>query len=394
MDKIAQQSPINAFLAQSEQRLRGRISRAKIATTLAEAREHLTYRAEELMESGLTLEAAEAAAAEAFGKPREWAKEILMSENYKPYLQAANNISIGGFTVFLFTAPLTVMALADFGRGHFDTCFNVIQITWIAFAIAVLGALVARRFAFRAFAAALAAAIVVTYLVVGISVKPLGKIMTQRIQILDTQVTLQDDLDRLKLGEQVYAASALPTLVPARLRGPLNGPYTDKATSAANFIADWLHLPEADKSTFVSPTVSKAPPSALKTRFGYLAPILRSQPAPLGVLTQGSLQAVATKEIAARRWREFGDARLAECARGLSELEKRPINHLTALQTLSTFKVGNFDSEIAKGISYMVFYQGLICLAFCFLHAMLGRFLHRAALLLSGQMKAPQSPLF
>ncbi|BDI33704.1 hypothetical protein CCAX7_57550 [Capsulimonas corticalis] len=345
MDNGSILDPIEQFLAQAEKRLRGQLSPEKLASTLAEAHEHLTCRAEELTAGGLAPDAAAATAVASFGKPREWAREILVSEHMTPYLRVANNISIGGFTLFLLATPLAIPALAIVERDQFAPIIALIAGAALAFAVANLGALVARRCAAKTLIGVVAAAAVVSYLVIGLSANPLAKILMQRRIVAQAQDSIRTDVNLLQQGIQVYGASTLPAKVP----------------------------------------------NSLKITGGFLAPVARTHPASMKALSGGSTEAVATEELAAQRWRDFGAVRLAECRMGLVDLQNRPVTHMNTLQVFSTFQGDDFDSAIAQQAVYWVLIQGAFCLALCFISAQLGRLIHRVHTTLRAQRKMSRS---
>src|SRR5579862_5769724 len=67
---------IKAYLSDAGKYLRRRMPASVAEARLAEAREHLTERAEELISDGMLPEQAQAAAVAAFGPAKEWARSI------------------------------------------------------------------------------------------------------------------------------------------------------------------------------------------------------------------------------------------------------------------------------------------------------------------------------
>jgi hypothetical protein len=284
-----------------------------------------------LTAAGLAPDAAQAAAAAAFGKPGEWACGILISENTPPYLRTANIVSIAGFTLFLLATPIFALMMMTFHRGPNTPAIVVLAVAALSFLAATLGAAIARRCAVKSLIVITAAAAFFTYLVIGISTEPLTKGMRQRMVITQAQDSIHADLQKLQLGTHIYGSSALPPAVPETLN--MDG--------------------------------------------GFVAPVPGSRTLPLTALANGATEVVMNQEVAAQRWRDFGAQRLAECQHALIDLEHHPILHMTVWQALSPIEASNFDAAIGLKASGVIGVQGAVCLALCGLSALLGRLFHR-----------------
>ena len=353
MDKTASLPPIDEFLAQAEKRLRGRLLPEKLAATLAEAYEHLSCRAEDLAAEGMTPAEAEAAAAEAFGKPREWTREILIAENTKPYLKLATGISIAGFTLYVLAGPIVfAMVVAMF----IDMRPVVSVVSGVASIIvplmntglmaAAFGALIARRCAFKPAIAILAAVALLNFCVFGISATPLYKMVTLHRELAQTQDSIKIDVMRLEEGVKFYGSSRLPG----------------------------------------------APPDTLKTNHGFVSPIRRDHPVSWAAVAKGSTEFVSTEAVAARRWRDFGAQRLAECRQSLIDISMHPVNHMTVRKAVSTFHVRNFSALMGLAGSGITLFYGFGCMMLCSVCGMSGWFFRRVVIAFKSDRPANRSP--
>jgi hypothetical protein len=337
-------NPIEQFLALSEKRLRGRLEPDKVATTLMEAREHLTYRAEELMEAGQAPDAAMAMAAETFGQPRKWTREILLSENYKPYLQIANGVSVAACAYILVLKPLWTLFLKDpsvavssSGTTAQHLIFSVVLVM-TSYLAAGLGALIARRCAVKPILGIIAAGAVMFCIGLGFMTNP---VMSK------AQKALHDDAALLQQGIRAYSSKTLPNTVPAALK-----------------------MPE-----------------------GFVAPIARKRVSSLEDVGSGSTEIVATEEIAASRWRDYGALRLTECREELGQIKALSDWRLSTPQLLLRFGANNFNAAAALLGTVLALLHGLMCLTLCGVFAQFGRFIHRVHMAWLSQDKIRRSPI-
>ncbi|MEO7717514.1 MAG: hypothetical protein ABIY70_15045 [Capsulimonas sp.] len=332
-------NPIEQFLALSEKRLRGRLEPDKVATTLMEAREHLTYRAEELMEAGQAPDAAMAMAAETFGQPRKWTREILLSENYKPYLQIANGISVAACAYILVLKPLWTLFLKSPSGGEVTPGYLIFSavLTALLHLAAGLGALIARRCAVKPILGIIVAGALMFCIGLGFMTNP---VMSQ------AQKSLRDDATLLQQGIRAYSSKTLPNV-----------------------------------------------PAALKMPEGFVAPIARKRVSSLEDVGSGSTEIVATEEMAASRWRDYGALRLAECREELGQIKRLSDWRLSTPQLLLRFGANNFNAAAALLGTVLALLHGVFCLMLCGVSAQFGRFIHRVHMAWLSQDKIRRSPI-
>jgi hypothetical protein len=329
-------NPVEDFLAQAERSLRGRLTPEKVAATLVEARQRMTRRAEDLAAGGLAADAAIAAASAAFGTPRQWASDVLRAAGYRAHVKSANYVSIASFVLCLIVIPMAVWLLSNMLNAGKMSAFDCALIagllaTPLAAFVAPLGALIAGRCEVKTLAVIAAVLALLSAIVTGLSIPPLMNGLMTQAAFID-YADNREEQALLQLGVQTYTAANAPAILPKELRG-------------AN---------------------------------GYLAPVMAFQPFTMRgffndpittiLMTRGDdkgMEQVATEDKAARRWREFGAKRLAECVREDGVLERAVIGSASVTPS-------GFSFAVAWKAGLFVLAQGVIGLGLCVFFAWIG----------------------
>jgi hypothetical protein len=342
MENKSELNPIAQFLAESEKRLRGRLEPSVMAGKLKAARESMASRAEELTAGGLAPEAANATAAAAFGTPQQWTREILASENYRPSARPANTVSIVGFALCLMMVPMGTLALKNLATNQVDmakAAFVIgLIVTPLAALAAPLGALIAGRSNVKALAGIAAAAAVLSALVIGTTAPLFENLMSQSASLVDLESN-QKEQGLLQLGIQTYGASAAPATLPATLKtkdGYAAPAMTFHQERLRDIMSKISHGPVSENS--------------------------------VGSWTDSSMgmDYVATKALAAQRWRDFGAQRLAENEHARVEMQ-RQLMHGPAVAP------ARFSFGAARIAAFWVMLQGCWCLGICLVFSLIGR---------------------
>jgi hypothetical protein len=234
MHKPETNDPIEKYLALAERRLCRNLYADHVSAILAEAKDHMTERADELVANGMEREQALVTAALSFGDVREWTGSIVQSAYADAFTGKWRVFSVCACAVLL-SAPLMESQMPS--SGEYNECFLLFVASVMG--LVAIGSFCARHWAPKVLIATGLLLSIAGFIVSGFTMVSLSgsnmvctrQDMLQKAHIWSRMIVgEQRELDLLRIGQQTYGTGRLPSAVPAVLCAP-NGYIVPRPTN-------------------------------------------------------------------------------------------------------------------------------------------------------------------